>query len=490
MYFILKPFQFAHMSLRTTSQLFAFLVLSFLVFNCSNTDNKSATDLNAETITATDAENETPLSNQEVAPPLENVDVPYQTFAVKPTSAQTLTLDNGSSLEIPPAAFVDKNGEPVNEPVEIRYREFHDAAQIIASGIPMSVEMEDGKLEWMQTAGMFELKGYTADQEEVFIADDKAIMVNMASNVDGNYDFWYFDPEQGNWETQGNVGAQPNPQRAAAVEEAKTMAQSAARPPVKPVPFDRNKPSLNFELSYDDFPELKNKRGIVWQYAGKDSQKDPANNTWIFEKQWEDINLEGDGTNGKYQLTLKADTTRYSIPVYPSQKDQDYAKAKAEYDKKLAAYQAVRETLKNREAIAQQNFEFVRSFQVQNFGIYNYDIIYKMPNRMQLAADFNFEGLENQELLKPMITVYLITGDQRAVIPYSRNSWARFSFDPKADNKLVAILPGNRMATFSQKEFEAQLNEMRRSAGSYEFQMNLVDRPIESVKDMQDEILI
>lgn len=478
------------MSLKTTSQLFALLVMSLLVFNCNNSDSKSATDVNAETITATDEANNAELKNQQVSPPLENVDVPYQSFAVQPASAQTIQLDNGGSIEIPASAFVNKNGQPVEEPVEVRYREFHDAAEIIASGIPMSVKTEEGKVEWMQTAGMFELKGYTANQEEVFIADQKAIMVNMASKVDGNYDFWYFDPEQGNWESQGNVGAQPNPQKAAAEKEVRAMVQTANRPPVKPIPFDRSKPSLNFELSYHDFPELTDKRGIVWQYAGNDSKKDPANNAWIFERQWEDINLEGDGTDSKYQLTLKEGNTSYSIPVYPSQKDQDYAAAKAAYDKKMAAYQAVKETLKNRQAVAQQNYEFVRSFQVQNFGIHNYDILYKRPNRMQLAADFNFEGLENQDLLKPMVTVYLITGDQRVVIPFSRNSWARFSFDPKADNKLVALLPGNRMATLSQKEFEAQLPQIRQSNGNYQFQMNLVDQPVESVADMQKQILI
>lgn len=478
------------MNLRTTSQLFILLVLSLMTFNCSNSDSKSATDVNTETISATDELNNAEQSSQQVNPPLENIDVPYQSFAIPSASAQTLQLDNGTSIEIPASAFVDKQGQVVTESVEIRYREFHDAAEIIASGIPMSVEMDDGKVEWMQTAGMFELKGYTTNQEEVFIANDKAIMVNMASSVDGNYDFWYFDPENGNWESQGNVGARPNPQWATAEKEAKAMAKSAPRPPVKPIPFDHTKPSLNFELSYDDFPELKDKRGIVWQYAGKDSKKDPANNAWVFEKQWEDIKLDGDGTDEKYTLTLLADTTRYSIPVYPSQKDQDYAKAMTDYEKKMAAYQAVRETLKNRAAIAQQNREFIRSYQVQNFGIHNYDILYKMPNRMQLAVDFDFKGLDNQDLLKPMVTVYLITGDQRVIIPYSSNSWARFSFDPGADNKLVALLPGNRMATFSKQDFDEQLPLIRQSSGKYQFKMNLVDRPVESVKDMQEQILI
>lgn len=478
------------MCLKTTSRLFAFLAMSFMVFNCSNPNAEKATDVNAETTAISDEMTTADPQGQQVAPPLENVDVPFQSFSVPSTSAQTLTLDNGSSIEVPAAAFVDKKGEPVNEPVEIRYREFHDAAEIIASGIPMSVETGHGKLEYMQTAGMFELKGYTANQEEVFIADGKEVVVNMASSVAGDYDFWYFDPEAGNWESQATVGAQPNPQRAAAESELRKLTQQAARPPVKPVLFDRSKPALNFQLSYEDFPGLKDKRGIVWQYAGTDEKKDPANNAWIFEKQWEDIKLEGDGLDGKYQLTLVEGATEYSIPVYPSQKGQDYEEAKAAYEKKLAAYQAVRETLKNRQAIANQKRNFLRSYKVNNFGIYNYDILYKMPDRMPLAADFDFEGLDNQEMLKPMVTVYLITGDQRAIIPYGQSAWDRFSFDPKADNQLVAIIPGNRIATFSPEDFKEQLPKIRQSNGKYMFRMKVSDQPVESVADMQEQILI
>ena len=478
------------MSLKTTSQLFTLLVLSLLVFTCNNNDATSTIDKNTDSITVSEEITTTDQNIQKVTPPLENVDVPFQAFEVQPSSAQTLTLDNGSSIEIPASTFVDKSGQPVTEPVKVQYREFHDAAAIIASGIPMSVQMEDGTKEWMQTAGMFELKGYTANQEEVFIANDKAITVNMASSVDGDYDFWYFDPEQGNWESQATVGAQPNAQAVSLNTEIQELQQQAAKPPVKPVLFDRKKPSLNFELSYDDFPELKDKRGIVWQYAGKNKKEDPANNTWIFEQQWDDIDLKSEGEAGTYRLTLQKDTSRYSIPVYPSQKEQDYALAKAEYEKKLAAYQAVRETLRDRETMARQKKEFLRTYKVQNFGIYNYDILYKMPNRLPLAADFNFEGLENQDLLKPMVTVYLITGEERAIVAYDRNAWDRFSFDPQADNKLVALLPGNRIATFSQEEFKKQLPKIRQSNGNFQFNMDLKEAPVESVADIKDQILI
>ncbi|NJN77433.1 MAG: hypothetical protein HC803_03155 [Saprospiraceae bacterium] len=61
--------------------------------------------------------------------------------------------------------------------VDISYREFHDAAAIIASGIPMTNSEGD---KYMETAGMFEING-SQNGQEVGIADDKEIEVKMGS---------------------------------------------------------------------------------------------------------------------------------------------------------------------------------------------------------------------------------------------------------------------------------------------------------------------
>ena len=63
--------------------------------------------------------------------------------------------------KIPMDWAVDKNGQPIKGEVEIAYREFHNAAEIIASGIPMTDKTGE---KYMQTAGMFEVKGSVANE--------------------------------------------------------------------------------------------------------------------------------------------------------------------------------------------------------------------------------------------------------------------------------------------------------------------------------------
>jgi len=293
------------MNFRTFSQLLSLLFVMAIVACQSESpaSNESATqDLTTST------EMKVMAANFEIKPPLDNIDVAYQEFIIEADKAQTITLDNGSSIEIPAQAFVTKTGELVEAPVAISYREFHSPAEIITSGIPMHLTNEDGETEWMQTAGMFEIKGF-ANGEEIFIADGKELNVNMASKVDGVYDFWYLDTEQQNWTRQGSAATTPNTSAGAS---ASTQVTSLKRP-IKPVAFDKDKPSLNFELNYDAFPELKDLQGIVWQYAGKDKEKDPNNNEWIFDENWTDIQLSRTKMAGNYRLDLTSDQKDYSI---------------------------------------------------------------------------------------------------------------------------------------------------------------------------------
>ncbi|MEM9819529.1 MAG: hypothetical protein AAF985_00595, partial [Bacteroidota bacterium] len=140
---------------------------------------------------------------QEIAPPFKNVSVELEEIQVEdPTKENTITMSSGSIITIPANAFVDKNGQPITSPVKLTYREFFETSELIASGIPMRVANENGGEEWMQTAGMFELQGFHND-EKAFIADGKSVEVSYASEVEGNYDFWYFDETTGSWENRG-----------------------------------------------------------------------------------------------------------------------------------------------------------------------------------------------------------------------------------------------------------------------------------------------
>lgn len=452
------------------------IAFSFLLQNCgsenSTTENSAIkTEASTEGISFT-------LEKQEIVPPLNSVNVPFQNFNLTTSNAQTLNLDNGTSIEIPANAFVDAKGNPINSTVKISYREFHTAADILASGIPMKAS-HNGVDGDMQTAGMFEINASTNDQE-VFVAEGKSIGVNMASNVDGeNYDFWKLNQESATWENLGGSTAQPNIKKQEAQKEIANLTKIKA--PTPPAKFDKTKPVLNFDLNLDNYPELKSMKNIFWQFTG--NGENPINNPWIFKEKWNSANIKKGTRGNEYLMVLKSDQKNFSTTVCPSQKGKEFDEALSNYETALREYKSTSTTKEERMKFMQRQTDFVRSFQIQNMGIYNCDALIGIPDALAFQAKFDFGS--DVPAAHNKVNVYLITNDARSVIAYPFSRRKNFVLDPNMDNQLIAILPNNKYATFSQKDFDTNLEEMENSNGKvFTFKMNVEMEPIESVEDL------
>ncbi|MFK8008874.1 MAG: hypothetical protein AB8H03_21110 [Saprospiraceae bacterium] len=450
--------------------------LSLLFQNCAS---ENSTNKNSE------AKTETPISKislnlekQEIAPPFNSVDVPYQNFNVTNSSAQTLNLDNGTTIEIPANAFVDANGNAINSEIKISYREFHTAADILASGIPMKASHNgiDGD---MQTAGMFEINA-SSNNQEVFVAEGKNVGVNMATNVDGdNYDFWELNQESGAWENLGGSTAQPNVKKIAAQKEIANL--SKMKTPTPPAKFDKAKSVLNFDLNLDDYPDLKSMKNIFWQFTG--NGENPKNNPWVFKEQWTSADIKKGTRGNEYIMVLKSDKKNFSTTVCPSQKGKDFDEALSNYETALRAYKANSTSQQERMDFMKRQTDFVRSFQIQNMGIYNCDALINNPGALAFEAKFDFGP--DVPMAHNKVNVYLITNDARSVIAYPFARRKNFLVDSSMDNQLIAILPNNKYATFSQADFDANLEEMKNAKGKvFTFKMNVETEPIESVEDL------
>lgn len=202
--------------------------------------------------------------------PLEQVHQAAETIKVDPSAPKVVHLKSGSSLSIPKDAFVDADGNTIAGEVELQYKQFDNAAEIVASGIPMTYQSEDGQKQQLQSGGMFELKG-TANGKPVFIAPDKSIQTSLASEQLGDYDFYYLDPtaknDQYSWEKLTNQ-----------VDIA-----------------DSKKGVEAFELQFDTetTPELAALQGIQWQLADKEAAFNPnqSNNSWVLQEKWLNVAL-------------------------------------------------------------------------------------------------------------------------------------------------------------------------------------------------------
>jgi len=75
-----------------------------------------------------------------VSPPFENIKPTYEKAVINVNQGGEYTYESGSKITVPPAAFVDNNGDLVNGDIDIKYREFHDFVDFFLSGIPMEYD--------------------------------------------------------------------------------------------------------------------------------------------------------------------------------------------------------------------------------------------------------------------------------------------------------------------------------------------------------------
>lgn len=426
--------------LRLFTPIFAGTV--FLVASCDSSNpastDQAQNDLPEEDVTTTALA---------VMPPLPNIDVPFTTYKVPVSKGMTIETETGTTIEIPADAFVDQNGNPIAGEVAIKFREFHDAKDIIASGIPMH-KPETG--EYMETAGMFEIKG-EHDGSEVFIRGDKDVQVNLASYNEGEqFNFYRLGPKDCRWQDKGTAKPQSNKKKEARLA---VLDSELPKPPVKPVKqSDVENFVFNLDVNYSMFPELKPFKSVVWEYAGKG--KDPEKNEWIFSANWDKISLNKSST-GYFELVLSDSDKKFKTLVRPVLDEDNYEDALALFtETKLKAYNDIKEKQKaERERLAKQA-NLMRSFAISDFGIYNWDVWHR-PGRINCHATPKFDELAKLDNdINKGISYFLVTQSERSVVRYSAHDLSKFSFDPSKDNVLIAVLPEGKVAVFSAYNFK------------------------------------
>lgn len=429
-------------------------------------------------------------TKQSVSPPLPAVHVPFQTFSIQADQTETLQLAQGTQIEVPAGALVDAEGKPVSGKVDLQYREFHDVADVWLSGIPMTYESEQGP-EVFQTAGMMEIRA-SQNGAPVFIAEGKSLEIEMASFVpdeaemENGYGLYYFEESSGAWEYLAPSQAQSNTRR----DITQTEQPPLPARPLKPQQPGANDLVFNFATNYSHFPELAPYEGISWQYADMQvaGTLNPKEEKWMFTEVWTDAEVSPvEGQEGVYRLRLSNKKKLAELLVKPVLEGKKYEAAMEVFAELKRKYEAVRELRRVEEERQAAQAELVRSFSISQFGIYNCDRYYRQMQAQQVLADFQFESDIRDNQFVQINQVYLIVPDANAVITYRRgtgwNSWSEFQFDPDERNYVVAMLPGNEIALFSDEDFR-----QNHITQSYIFDMKATGLKIASAQDLREAL--
>ena len=196
----------------------------------------------------------------EINSPFENIDVAFSKYSIVNEKGGYVKLPDGGFINIPKNAFENNLGEIVKGGVVIEFRDFHNPAEIIASGIPMSYDSA-GVSGDFQSAGMYEIRAFH-NGGEVDIANGKSIEIGLGSSKPED-DYKFYDlKEDGRWNYNFNCKTEQN--EVYQDELKKVKKQLGIKEPVAPLKADDSK--LVFDFSFDETksPELAAFKNILW----------------------------------------------------------------------------------------------------------------------------------------------------------------------------------------------------------------------------------
>ena len=357
---------------------------------------------------------------------------------------------NGTHVEIPANAIVDKAGKDVVGQVEFRFREMHEAHEIFLSGIPM--QMIGTRNKHLQSMGMVEMRVFNG-KEELKLKTGHQISVDLAtkSNPNNKYNLWFLNNNE-SWEREGVFETVVNERREAEL--------SRLPEPIKPI-----KPlkDILFQLASDEnMPHLKVWNGVDWTLA-------PGQNDHPLYRalriNWDKIEIKQiNKRKNKYRISFSSKkqdrkgnvfSENISVIASPNVKKKDMNRLLSQYAKDLNTFA---EILKNRaqeeERILQES-AMLNSFTSNGFGVFNVDKLEDTQILAKISAHFDFEDDVNTKISK--VKILMVCENQNTVLTYNAFDWDEL---PVLDTQveLIAALPDGSFAYVSSDTYKSTLN--------------------------------
>lgn len=423
-----------------------------------------------------------------IMPPLAGLETTYTNFELDPTQDQVFEMPSGTMITVRANTLVDCKGNLVKDKVSLKYREYHDAVDIMLSGIPMDYTVQ-GQKRTMQTAGMFDIKAEQNGQE-LCLKDGSTFRVDLASYEEGNdYNFFFLDQENEGWKFVDYVKPTANEKRVAIQKEIKILEKKlkkGSRQKEKYFVFDFNTmldvmygnnyaaianakhstvaaKAKKYELSWlksapYSFVTYKGNSYtaamIVWEnVSGRYFPK------WIYNKdtKLKLTNIQGDvyelfatAPTGAKTAKLKVKAVmplKYMFEYSPEKWKKDFKSIMESVSKEEAKLKKQLEELQEKEGLQAAT---IRSFEMVGFGIYNYDKLMKEEDRIEILADFRIQDMNN-----PLDLVFCLPEDNKTVVRYPKTDWEKVNLLPNNATRFITFLPNNTVGLYAAEEYKS-----------------------------------
>lgn len=382
-----------------------------------------------------------------ISEPFSNLKLKPQIFKVSAVKATIINLKNGSKIQFPENCFVDKNGKLIKGEVEIKWNEYHSLTDILLSGITMKYDSL-GTNQDLISGGMFTIDG-SQNNNSIEIAPNKEVKVDIASiNDTPCMNFYELDTNKGTWKYETTKTSEIKKQ---------TLNNQTSELSI-----------LDIQLNTDSFPSLKNQNIIGWKTKSNLSNQQRR---MIKNSDSQQLKLLA---NEAYEIVFARNKKEFSVEVEPYLME-DVMKNSKTVEKEIEGdYQNLLEVQNEMEkAIC------TRSINIKGFGTYNWDICNKI-DREKVIAKVNFPF----DMPKNNISYYLITPKDNSLVRYSSSELINFSYNPKSENCLVAILPDNSLFCCNAKQFK----RTQKTNNTLEFELEKSDIELNDQGDLSSAL--
>jgi len=410
-------------------------VTYFSVFK--NKETKQSTYDKITTIPVQINAQNTKLNKTFIAPPISKLNIPYQKFKLKSEKGATFKTQSNSKIIVPKNAFIDKKGDNIIGDVEIQFREFHNQADIIASGISMKYD-STGIQSHLESAGMIDIKGFQ-NNEPIFINPKKEITVELQSTQSADkFNMYALDTVAKNWiylhrdnslkgqkeqkvvkRTLAQVDSvknenvitkklrkqideiPPKIELEKVVYLKKINQLQKVNEPKKPTKAIEGRPKFQLDVSAKEFPELATFKNMVFEVGSENKNYNPN----LSDITWSSAEISEGNQKGKnYLLTLKLRDRIEKLIVYPALSGKDYETAIKIYDTKYSEYKNVlakriAEEKRLKLEFEKKQAEYLAQQKKLNDDLLKERIKIRQEQEKELANQFNSIG-NNQKVVR------------------------------------------------------------------------------------------
>lgn len=393
-----------------------------------------------------------------IRPPFPTLEPEYKVFDFNASEGGTFTHSTGTQISIPADIWQDAEGKAVSGDITLKYREFHNAADIFLSGSTLAYDTAGSK-EVFTTAGMFEIRAFK-DSSELFIKNGQSLSVKMASyKADNDFNFYYLNEEAGNWEYEGRTEPEVNPMLQQIQD---TISRLKAE---NVISIEENKMfALNYDavvdIYYNNYPYGKNrdvpkrkaqKYGLTYSgIYGYDFVYFRGRKYQAWEMVWELKNAKrlASWTKNSYiEKLTNLGNNMYYMKVKSGDKTATY-KVEAimplrvlfatSPDKWQEEYEQVMKRLEEEYQRFDMQAAVYRTFDVSTTGYHNWDRIYKVTEPFFVKSNYKFN--KELDLEANNYDIFYFVDNNQSFIRYRLIQGDTINFAPDSSSRLIAVL--------------------------------------------------